>query len=114
MLCIPITASEEDLERTGIVVEAMAAESWKTVFPAYYEHVLGTKLIRDQETREMLDILYDGIVYDFGYIFDNWNGCTWLLLNMVQSNSKDVTSYWKGKEKLVNENYKKLFEAIGD
>jgi hypothetical protein len=114
MLCIPITASEEDLERTGIVVEAMAAETWKTVIPAYYEVALGTKYVRDEESAEMLDIIFDGIVYDFGYIFDNWKGCTWTLPNMMVQGKTDVASYWKGVEKIVNKHYKKLYEAIGD
>ncbi len=110
MLCIPITAP--DLERTGIVTEAMAAETWKYVIPAYYDVALGTKYVRDEESAEMLDIIFDGVVYDFGYIFDNWKGCTWTIVRVVQSGGTDVASYWKSVSKIVDKHYKKLYEAV--
>jgi len=112
MLCIPITAP--DLERTGIVTEAMAAETWKYVIPAYYDVALGTKYIRDEESAEMLDLIFDGVVYDFGYIFDNWKGCTWTIVRVVQSGNTDLASYWKSVQKIVAKHYEKLYKAIDE
>lgn len=110
MLCIPKTA--DNLERTGIIIEAMAAETYKYVIPAYYDVTLGTKLARDAETVEMMDILFDGVVYDFGYIFDNWKGCTWTACNMLKNKQTDVASYWKSIEKKVTSHYEKLYKAV--
>ena len=112
MLCIPKTA--DNLERTGIIIEAMAAETYKYVIPAYYDVTLGTKLARDEETVEMMDIIFDGVVYDFGYIFDSWNGCTWTPCNMMVQGTTDVASYWKSIEKKVTRHYEKLYEAVED
>lgn len=110
MLCIPTTAS--NVERTGILTEAMAAYTYKYCIPAYYDVALGTKFVRDAESTEMLDIIFDSIVYDFGYIFDNWNGCTWTLPRLVKSKSTDLASYWKKIEKVVTNHYNDLYEAI--
>lgn len=110
MLCIPVTAG--DVERTGVIVEAMAAYTYKYCIPAYYDVALGTKFVRDTESTEMMDIIFDSIVYDFGYIFDAWKGCTWTLPKLMVSKSTDLASYWKSIEKVVNKNYEDLYAAV--
>jgi len=55
-----------DPERTSIILEAVAAESRKTVLPAFKDINLRTKLARDDESAEMLDIIFDNIVADLG------------------------------------------------
>ncbi|MCL1857912.1 MAG: hypothetical protein FWF92_01590 [Oscillospiraceae bacterium] len=67
-ISIPITAG--DLERTGMILEDLSAESKYTLQPAYYEINLQGKLIRDDESQEMLDIILSNIAYDIGYIYN--------------------------------------------
>ena len=109
MLCVGKTA--QDTERTGIIVEAFAAETYKMVMPVYYEKALGDKYLRDETSVQMMDILFDGIIYDFGYIFDNWNGCTWTLPRTLnQKNS--VSKYWASIQKKVTKWYDDLYKAV--
>ncbi len=110
MLCIPKSAA--DTERTGIITEAYAAETWKHVIPVYYDQALSDKYLRDEGSVKMLDTIYEGIVYDFGYIFDNWNGCTWTLPNLLSKKKTDLASHWKSIEKKVTKHYEKLYEAV--
>jgi len=113
MLCIPVTAA--DVERTGVIVEAMAAYTYKYCIPAYYDVALGTKFVRDTESTEMMDMIFDSVVYDFGYIFDSWKGCTWTLPRMMGGNgSTDLASYWKGIEKTINKHYEDLYKAVAE
>ena len=113
MLCIPVTAS--NVERTGVIVEALAAYTYKYCIPAYYDVALGTKLVRDEESTEMMDLIFDSVVYDFGYIFDSWKGCTWTLPRMMGGNgSTDLASYWKGIEKTVIQHYEDLYKAVAE
>ena len=65
---IPVTAS--NLERTGMILEDLCAESRYTLQPAYYEVNLRGKYARDDESQEMLDIILANIAYDIGYIYD--------------------------------------------
>lgn len=71
-----IPTTNGDLERTGILIEALSAESKYTLRPAYYEITLKTKLSRDDESSAMLDILFAnrvidvGATYNFGGVYD--------------------------------------------
>ena len=58
-----------DLEMTGKITEALASESRKQLVPAYYEVALKTKYSRDEESVKMLDLIFEGVVYDFGLLY---------------------------------------------
>ena len=70
LMAIPITV--QDTEKVGAIVEALSFYSYKYLVPAYYDINLKTKFSRDAESSEMLDIVMDGRVFDFGYVYDNW------------------------------------------
>ena len=63
-LCVPVT--NQDLERTSVIMEALAVESRNLVLPAYLEKALRTKYSRDDESLEMLDIIEQSRTSDFG------------------------------------------------
>ena len=67
-ISIPATAS--DLERTGMIIEDLCAESRYTLQPAYYEVNLRGKFVRDDDSQEMLDIILNNTAYDIGYIYN--------------------------------------------
>ncbi|MCL2776025.1 MAG: hypothetical protein FWD71_22170, partial [Oscillospiraceae bacterium] len=91
LLGVPKSAA--DLDRVSIILEAMAAESRYTVQPAYYDIVLQRKYTRDDESQEMLDIifgskLYDiGAVYSFGNVFADF-------ISLCNKSNTDVASYY--------------------
>lgn len=64
LLIVP--ASVQQPEMVGEVIELLAYYSNEEVLPAYYDLVLGEKLSRDEDSKEMLDIIFDGIVFDAG------------------------------------------------
>ena len=66
LLSVPITA---DPDRTGVILEALAAESKYTLQPAYYEVSILGKSTRDTESEAMLEIIFDGRIFDLGSIF---------------------------------------------
>jgi len=70
LMGIPITV--RDTEKVGVIIEALSYYSRKYLVPAYYDINLKTKFSRDDESSEMLDIVMDGRVFDFGYVYDNW------------------------------------------
>ncbi len=67
-LCVPKVI--ENPERTSVIINLLAAESHYTVMDPFYDVVLDSKLTRDDTSAEMLNIIYDSRIYDFGYI---WN-----------------------------------------
>jgi len=60
---IPVTVS--DAERAGTVLEAMSAFSTNTVKSILYEVLLQNKLIRDVDSKEMLEYVFNSKVYDW-------------------------------------------------
>lgn len=63
---LTVPAHTSNPERTSIIFEAVAAESKNTTIPAYKEINLKTKYTRDDESIEMLDIIFDNPFCDLG------------------------------------------------
>ena len=63
---IPIYADDDNVEMTSVILEALACESYNRVTPVYVDIVLRTKYTRDDESEEMLDIIFANRVFDWG------------------------------------------------
>lgn len=63
----------ERMERVGAILEAMSAESHRVVIPAYYELVLKHKDTRDEESVEMIDLIYRGRRFNLSQIHSQGN-----------------------------------------
>ncbi|MBR5445006.1 MAG: extracellular solute-binding protein [Clostridia bacterium] len=81
-------------ELTGTTLEAMAYYSTSTLTPAYYDNALKTRYVRDEESGEMLDIIFATRVYDLGFIFD-WGGAGSLVTKVYQAESTEYVSKWE-------------------
>lgn len=92
---VPIT--NNNLERTGILTEAMAAYSMNTLTPAYYEITLKTKSLRDTDSEAMLDLVFASRLYDLGAVFD-WGGFIGTFINMTVQNKRDFASEYAKSE----------------
>ncbi|MCL1793600.1 MAG: extracellular solute-binding protein [Oscillospiraceae bacterium] len=104
---IPITS---DSERTGIVLEALTAESYYTLRPAYYDTSLKTKLMRDDESGEMLDLIFSNRCYDLGHVY-NWGGIFDIFGSLTEKKSTDFVSAY---EKILPKVDRDMEKAISD
>lgn len=66
-ICVPMV--QNDLERTGVLAEALAYYGQKDVLSAYYDVSLKGLNSRDEESSDMLDIIFANLVYDVGYLY---------------------------------------------
>jgi len=94
-IAVPITNT--DLERTGILLEALAYGSKDTVTKAYYDINLYTKVARDEESGEMLDIIFSTKRYDIAYAF-GWGNFNKMLDNSVRPGGNFTTLYAAAEE----------------
>lgn len=85
---IPKTTS--DLSRTATVIENLSAYGYKLVRPAYYDIVLNGKTIRDEGSREMLDIIFSNIEGEMAFIYQ-WGSYSSALMN-VMTGTSDIVS----------------------
>lgn len=66
-----IPTTEDTPDTVAAFLEAMSAETYRVVTPAYFETALKGKYSRDDETSQMLDLIVDGIYLDITYIFSS-------------------------------------------
>lgn len=64
---IPVTCTK--LDKVSAVLEALCAESYRSVMPAYYETALKVKYVRDNLSAQMVDLIHDSVSAEFIYIY---------------------------------------------
>ncbi|MBO5126697.1 MAG: hypothetical protein J6D10_03925 [Clostridia bacterium] len=107
--CIP--QSNYDPEATGYFIEAISSESRYVVLPEYYEINLKGKVARDQESAEMLDLIFANRIYDLGQIYDPGNFSN-TIIYMTMTNDRDVASKWAKNEKAINKMLDKMIKKF--
>ncbi len=106
---IPNTCDNTEL--VGVTLEAMAYYSTTTLTPAYYDNALKTRYVRDEESGEMLDIIFATRVYDLGFIF-NWGNAGSMVTNMFTGKQTEYASNWQKIEKAVKKTMEKAMEQF--
>ena len=105
-IAVPVSVS--DTAFVGTIVEALNAESYKKTVPVYYDLVLKTKGSRDEESVRMLDMIFDGRIFDFGYVYGEFGAAFWPQY-LVEKKSADISSYYEKNHKAYD---KKIADAI--
>ena len=105
LMLVPTT--NDNLERTGQILEAMCAESKYGLRPAYYEKTLKGKYSRDDDSEEMLDIIIKNKVVSLDEMFE-W-GMHSAIQDTLYKRTGDFTSMF---EKNRDKSRKKLEKTI--
>ena len=108
LLSVPVTAATGKYQMIGAVTEALAAEGYRTVTPAYFEIALKNKYSRDDESSQMLDILVEGNTFQPAVIYSGSLGNIGHLMREMQNDAPDITSIY---DKKVN-TYQKAFDKF--
>ena len=109
------TVSPDDYENLGIILEAMAYETYRDILPIYIENAVKTRAGRDAESAEMLDIIYNTLKYDFsGNLLLNKMQYGWMtqIFNAKSSNTlvSSITADLHNYEKILGDMYKAAWE----
>jgi hypothetical protein len=67
---VAVPSNITDTETVGLVMETMARYSYTELIPAVCDITMEGKMTRDEESIEMLKIIYRNPVFDFNTIFD--------------------------------------------
>ena len=106
-MAIPSTAP--DLEKAGIIVEALSAESYRYCVPAFYDVLMSGKLTRDEDSVEMLDLIYAGCVYDLDINYEVYIGGA---VGLLQKGSTDYVSEYEKKVGAAQKKLDKIYDQI--
>ena len=109
---VPLTLSDADKDVTGIIFEALCAESYKTVFPAYYDQALKSRYSAEPATAEIIDIIMAGRKLEFTFQFgENLSALPYMFRQMLGKNSTDVASTFKKQQKALNKVVQRLIDV---
>ena len=111
IMAIPKTV--QDQERTGIFLEQMAYESFRTVLPQYYDVMMMNKYVRDEDSKAMFEIVYNTRTFDFAYVYDGWN-LAFAFSNLIAQKNENFTSYYTKMEKIENINIDKAIKQYDE
>ena len=112
LMCIPDAA---DPEMSAAIMEALSYYGQKELLPAYYDITLVGKGIRDEQSEEMLDIIFATRFFDVGtyYQIGNLNVA---VNDQLIKGSNTLSSMLKASEKVVQKTLDKInkgFDSIG-
>ena len=110
VMTIPVTTS--DLERTGIILEALSAESKLTTRTVYFDTMLVNQLMnRDEESAEMLDIIFANRVYETGRFFWETNVAQ-PIAHAFRDMDRDIASRIERNEAAANAAIQRSIDAF--
>ena len=111
LFCVPVTV--KDFEMTGMITEALCAESYKKVIPAFYEVALKSKYSRDDESAEMIDIIRSGLTFDFGKIYVTELAYSMnILRDLMSAKNHNFVSTFEKNEKKFNAALEKVLKTF--
>ena len=107
------TLPEDRKENVGILLEALAYDTNKSIIPEYKEVLLKTKYARDNESEEMIDIMANSVSFEFG--LNAWQNevANPLVQKIFVSKNGNVASSLATMQKSVDAQIEKLIETLG-
>ena len=109
-LVIPVT--NDNLSRTGVILDALSFESKKEILPLYYNQTISQKGLRDEDSIEMLDLINATRMTEVGKIFGITTSLIDAVNTAVQEGNKEVASIVASADSAVKQNLEKLLAAI--
>ncbi len=101
LFSIPVSAKNIDM--SGAVMEAMAAESYRRVTTEVYDVVLKGRYAQDDDSKEMMDIVTKNKYLNFEIIYNESIWAPWYLLrNTVHKGNNNFSSWWAENESQFN------------
>ena len=108
MLAMP--ASNPDKEKSGAVIAHMGAISKNTMTPAYYDISLVGKHARDDESVATMELIFDSMTYDPGYMY-NWANVGRFTLGLVDTFKTDLASQYEKIASKAQTELEKMIDA---
>ncbi len=95
MFGLPSTLPVEDYEFVGIMMEVLNAESWKTVYPSYYDGALKGRYSTDENMAEMIELIADSRIYSYSILCAQSLGAwkpAYTICYLIADNNTDLAS----------------------
>jgi ABC-type glycerol-3-phosphate transport system substrate-binding protein len=112
MSIFAVPKTVKSVEMSGLITEALCAESRQTTVPAFYETVLQTKVVRDDESAGMIDLIRNTLRFDFGYVNSVPAGGMFQLFgDSLKGEVENFVSTYEARAKEFETNFQKIVDA---
>ena len=110
IFAIPVTTSR--FNEASATLEALCAESYRTVIPAYYEMALKVKYTSDSTAGIIIDMIKNAAKTDFVYAYNYaLNGAGLLCRSMIRAKSTNFASSWASIEPSAEKGLQDLIDT---
>ncbi|MBR5446349.1 MAG: extracellular solute-binding protein [Clostridia bacterium] len=111
-VAVPVSAASDKLDAVYASIEALCAQAYRTVTPAWYETALKIKYSDDAVDAQMVDLIYETIGSPFIMMADKALGTGSIFTNAVYGASSEgtFTSYWEANQKKFLSSLEKTIE----
>jgi hypothetical protein len=111
MACMMITVPEDERENVGILMEALSFDSQQKLIPIYKDKLLKTRFASDEDSRAMLDIIFNTTVSELGInVFEDIVSVP--LIQAIYMPKKDVIASTLSGMTSVRTEISKMLEKI--
>ncbi len=110
LMVVPVTNQKP--HETGIIMDAMSYMTYKNIMPYFYEGRLSQKMLRNDESIEMLNIIRDTRHYDLGTVYGTYNDFSNKISEIINSKSTDFASMVASFKPTIEGNLQKLMDAM--
>lgn len=103
-MLMTVPATNKDLNRTGVILDALTYESAKDVLPAYYDVTVSYQGLRNEASLEMLQIIRDSLSVDYGMLLSMSKPINSLIEKCIHSGEGEAASIVAANKGAVEEN----------
>lgn len=107
---IMIPYNNPDPERTAFLIEALSYYSYLEVRPAYFDVMLHGRVSRDEQSSEMLDLIFSNLMYTVP--LETSVDYSSKINKMMQENDRSITSYLTSVQGTVEKHLDAFIEKI--
>jgi len=110
---VVVPATNTDLDMTGHVLDTMGYYSQQLVTPAFIDTTVLGKSVRDDDSANMIEIIFDSMSYDVARLFD-WGGINSMINTMYKNNNTGLASEYATIEPNIKAAMEKTMEELLD
>jgi len=113
LTAVPVTVPNDKFDAVCATLEALYAESYRKVTPAYYEIVLKVKFAHDDQSRQIIDLIRDSLTSDFAYSnATSLSNLGYLPRDVLWKHDSSYMSMYESKKTTVSQVLKQIIEDV--
>ena len=110
LMCVPVTNSIP--HETGVIMDTLSYITYKDIMPSFYAERVSQKLLRGDDSIEMLGIVRSSRRFDVGSVYNIFLPLADDVVHKCLSSNKEIASTMASKVKTVEANIDKIMAAM--